>query len=680
MLSRTVVSRVAVVSLLALAISPAWGRGGHGGNASSGGNTGPGPGVGSGNPSGVGGGGGFRGGASRNHPGGAGGESGISRPGMGGPGPTGSTGNHQPAVPVRDISHSRSVPTAPPYSRVTTPSHQPNLSHQPHFGEPISNRLHSRGPSVQGGAVGIHRNQPAMHRESFGGNHFGEVRPDPKMSQGSGMPHGGMPHSGEVRHPGGIQYGVRISHGPDRPHGGPGAFRGEMLHSPGAHWNGYHQAYIGQHPVRLAHAGYHPSYYHHPWHHGPWGGQAWGWGWGYGPGVTFRYTSSGWGAGTDWGYPGYGYPDGPYGYGGRPLGWGLGGWGLGTTVYTSGYYVYENPYCTPIVAQTMIYDYSQPIPVSTQPLPSGVTSSLPGLPPIEGLTPGENPAFGIARDSFRNGDYPAALREIDAAIQQSPTDAVVHEFRSLVLFALHDYHQSAAVIHSVLAVGPGWNYTTLSSLYPNPFVYSDQLRQLEDFTRENPRMADAHFLLAYHDLINSRKEGAIAELQQVLNLIPGDRLASELLAMVKGPPKVSQPVAVPVQGRSAPKPRTIFDGTSDPLLSDPPNPLPASSKPNPLKPVDASKLWGIWNATREDGARFQLILTDDSQFTWVFTAPNQAMERLSGHYNIDGPVLVLERQEGGGLAGTAEPQSDAQFHFKLVGGPSEDPGLDFSKE
>ena len=276
MLSRTVVSRVAVVSLLALAISPAWGRGGHGGNASSGGNTGPGPGVGSGNPSGVGGGGGFRGGASRNHPGGAGGESGISRPGMGGPGPTGSTGNHQPAVPVRDISHSRSVPTAPPYSRVTTPSHQPNLSHQPHFGEPISNRLHSRGPSVQGGAVGIHRNQPAMHRESFGGNHCGEVRPDPKMSQGSGMPHGGMPHSGEVRHPGGIQYGVRISHGPDRPHGGPGAFRGEMLHSPGAHWNGYHQAYIGQHPVRLAHAGYHPSYYHHPWHHGPWGGQAWG--------------------------------------------------------------------------------------------------------------------------------------------------------------------------------------------------------------------------------------------------------------------------------------------------------------------------------------------------------------------------------------------------------------------
>ncbi|MCX6784844.1 MAG: hypothetical protein NTV81_02820, partial [Candidatus Komeilibacteria bacterium] len=35
--------------------------------------------------------------------------------------------------------------------------------------------------------------------------------------------------------------------------------------------------------------------------------------------------------------------------------------------------------------------------------------------------------------------------------------------------------------------------------------------------------------------------------------------------------------------------------------------------------------------------RFQLILTYDSQFTWVFTAPNQAMERLSGHYKITPP-------------------------------------------
>ena len=167
MLSRTVVSRVAVVSLLALAISPAWGRGGHGGNASSGGNnTGPGPSVGNGNPSGVVGGGGFRGGASRNHPGGAGGESGISRPGMGGPGPTGSTGNHQPAAPVRDISHSRSVPAAwvayLTTMRHSTMRHSAAMRHSeiwPHFTKMIS----TKGLAVHFGLIAVNAHRTSLH-------------------------------------------------------------------------------------------------------------------------------------------------------------------------------------------------------------------------------------------------------------------------------------------------------------------------------------------------------------------------------------------------------------------------------------------------------------------------------------------------------------------------------------
>jgi hypothetical protein len=36
-----------------------------------------------------------------------------------------------------------------------------------------------------------------------------------------------------------------------------------------------------------------------------------------------------------------------------------------------------------------------------------------------------------------------------------PRDAVLHEFRSLALFALQRYSESAAAIHAVLAVGPG---------------------------------------------------------------------------------------------------------------------------------------------------------------------------------------------------------------------------------
>ena len=67
-----------------------------------------------------------------------------------------------------------------------------------------------------------------------------------------------------------------------------------------------------------------------------------------------------------------------------------------------------------------------------------------------------------------------------------PTDAVLHEFRALVLFAMGDYRQSAAVVHSVLAVGPGWDWTTMSSLYPDPNRYTQQLAALE-ITRPSTR-------------------------------------------------------------------------------------------------------------------------------------------------------------------------------------------------
>ena len=452
-----------------------------------------------------------------------------------------------------------------------------------------------------------------------------------------------------------------------------------MMHSPGAHWNGYHQAYIGNHAVHLAHAGYYPSYYYHPWYHGPWGGHAWGWGWGFGPGVTFGLAGSAWGisVGPAWGYPVYYGPYGPYGYWGRPLGWGFGGWGLGSTVYTSGYYVYTNPYYSPVIYSTVVYDYSRPIPVVVQvphvPLAgSSLGTQLPDSAPLP-----QNPAFDAARDAFRRGDYPTALADVDSAIRTNPSDAVMHEFRSLVLFATRDYRQSAAVAHSILAVGPGWDYTTMSSLYPNPFVYSDQLRHLEDFTREHPRAADAHFLLAYHSMINSRKEAAMEELQQVIQLMPNDRLAGELLTMVKGPPKVKQtPQPVP---SPFPEPKTTFDGTETPFPGNP-DPTPAVAATSTPEPVNKGLLPGTWNASREDGSRFRLSLFEDGRFSWNFTSPDQKSEELKGTYSVDGPVLVLERKEGGALAGTARFVGDDQMNFKLVGAPPEDKGLNFQKE
>jgi hypothetical protein len=73
-------------------------------------------------------------------------------------------------------------------------------------------------------------------------------------------------------------------------------------------------------------------------------------------------------------------------------------------------------------------------------------------------------------------------------------------------------------------------------------------------------------------------------------------------------------------------------------------------------------------------------MTDDGKFTWKYAPPKQKGEEFGGTYTIDGPVLVLERQGGGGaLAGTATFDGIGKFNFKMVGGPPEDKGLDFNK-
>jgi tetratricopeptide (TPR) repeat protein len=440
-----------------------------------------------------------------------------------------------------------------------------------------------------------------------------------------------------------------------------------FVHSPGGFHpvtpHVYHSAYVGTHPVVLAGVGYHPSYLYHPFYHGPWSGHAWGWGWGLGPGFGFGFGGGGWGIGYGggWGYGGMGYggygPYGPYGYWGRPLGWGFGGWGLGTIAYNSGYYPYYNPYYYPPASQPAVYNYSSPIPVATN------VGADPGIATVDNsdepppTVQSENPDFDAARSAFREGDYNAALASIDAAIARQPTDAVLHEFRGLALFALRNYKQAAAVIHSLLAVGPGWDWTTMSSLYEDPAVYSQQLRALEDYVLANPKKPESHFLLAYHYTICNHSEAAAGQLQQVARLMPDDRLAGELLKMIQGPPK--QDPATPPDAAVTPMP-------------------PAEDEAQP-PPLDKDLLPGNWKSSRPDGSKFALKLTDDGKFTWKFSPPKQKEEEFGGTYSIEGPVLILQRAEGGALAGTATFDGNDKFNFRMVGAPPEDKGLDFGK-
>ncbi len=399
--------------------------------------------------------------------------------------------------------------------------------------------------------------------------------------------------------------------------------------------------------LNFAHSGYRPAYYRHPLYHGYWNGNRFGTGFGYGMGfglgsrLGFGYG----GYGPGWGYGGYSpYGYGRYGY--RPFGWGLGGWGLGAMYYNSGYLGYYNPYYMNNYSSFGNYSYSQPIPVAYN---TSVTV-------VQGDPNSADQALDSAIAAFKQDNYDAALDITNKGLARYPDDAVLHEFRALVLFAKHDYQQSAATIHAVLAVGPGWDWTTLSSLYTTVAIYTEQLRALEAFTRANPQDAASRFLLAYHYMSTGHPDAAVRPLQEVVTLKPNDRVAADVLKMVALPP-AGQPS----------------------VTAEQPTPQPPDSTRPAANPVDPSILLGTWRAARPDGSQFSLILTNDAKFTWSFTPKGQPAQSFGGTYSVDGNVLALERKDGGSLIAEVTLGGASKFNFKMVGAPDDDPGLDFSK-
>jgi len=400
----------------------------------------------------------------------------------------------------------------------------------------------------------------------------------------------------------------------------------------------------------IGHSSYRPSYYRHSGYHGYWNGnRGFGRGSGYGN-VIGSLLGSGGGFGPGWGLGNnYGFRGGNRGYrnyGYRPIGWGLGGWGLGSLLYNSGYLGYSNPYYSSVGSS--VYNYSQPIQV---------TYNAPVEYAQEDST-SPDAVLNNAVAAFRQNDYDAALDITNKGIALYPDDAVLHEFRSLVLFAKQDYQQSAGTIHSVLAVGPGWDWTTLSGMYSSVADYTDQLRALEAFTKSNPQDAASHFLLAYHYLSCGHTAAAARQLEQVVQLMPDDRVAADILKMV-APPEAIGDAAGTTQASSAP---------------------PADQLTQPAaKSIDPQMLVGTWKATRTDGSTFNLTIASDATFKWSFAQKDQDAQEFGGTYTVEGHVLALERKDGGSLIAEVTPAGDGQFNFRLLGAPDDDAGLEFRK-
>jgi tetratricopeptide (TPR) repeat protein len=236
------------------------------------------------------------------------------------------------------------------------------------------------------------------------------------------------------------------------------------------------------------------------------------------------------------------------------------------------------------------------------------------------------------------------LKLTDAAVAQMPRDAVLHEFRALVLFALQRYPESAAAIHPVLDVGPGWDWKTLVSLYPSVDVYTSQLRALESARDKNPKAADLRFLLGYHYVTCGYSEEAVGEFRKTLELQPRDPVATALVATLS--------------------PRDV-----------PPAQAPAGEAP---KAVASDSLVASWTAAGKGTAKYSMNLRKDGSFTWAFSRGARKQE-VKGVYTVEGNVMAMEPDTGGVLLAELTGKEPDTLHFKMIGGASDDPGLEFRR-
>ena len=369
----------------------------------------------------------------------------------------------------------------------------------------------------------------------------------------------------------------------------------------------------------------------------------------------------------------YGYGRGLFGFWGPYWGLGFGPWwwwggGLGYGLYGGygggGYY---NPYYTDNYLSGG-FDYGQPLPETAQ-------------------TSEDDASFTQARADFYAGDYRKSLLDIQPALQEMSGSLDVHEFHALIYFALGNYYQAAAVAHTVLEAGPGWNWETLQSFYSSPEVYTQQLRALEHFVGEHPKDAGAQFLLGYQYAMLGHLNTASHQFASVVSLEPRDKLSAAILAnldrALKAKPQTpstapSQPETPSVPSQTPPPPE--FPMESDGAANAP---GAATNAPNAQAQTGASApaanaLVGTWQANPFPGFTIEATLQPDGHFVWK-ASQGEHSESFSGTYAVDGKNLVLTRTDGQKMDGILTMKGANGFNFHSKTTPQEDPGLNFAK-
>jgi hypothetical protein len=357
---------------------------------------------------------------------------------------------------------------------------------------------------------------------------------------------------------------------------------------------------------------------------GNWYRGAWGWN---------RF--GGWFGGLGRGFWGWGSPIGFF-----PT-WrfaGLAGWGLGPWANSWLYSGFTNPYFvapaigTPVANWPPVFvpDYSRPL-------------DLAGVPPAAESPDQDDPTFLAAREAFKAGDFARALRLTDLALQPSPNEPVLHEFRALCLFALERYGEAAAALYVVLTTGPGWDWTTMVGIYPDVDTYTRQVRSLEAAISRSRVEAPMRFVLAYHYMVMDHLEQARQQFEEVLKLQPKDELASQFAKALSSSTHAS--TAAANDAAPASKTAEVFEAS----------PPPAA-------------LVGAWKAKPTPNMTIELTLRNNGQFTWDVSATGHT-DSIAGDAVYHDGILTLTQTDAPDLVGKIVDLGDRQFTFELQGGP-----------
>jgi len=343
---------------------------------------------------------------------------------------------------------------------------------------------------------------------------------------------------------------------------------------------------------------------------------------------------------------GYGYGGYPYDYGYGGYGYGPSSWLYGGSLYGYGYSPYTNPYyyassTAPGVAVAP-FDYSQPISTGSAPSADSVTDEATTL-------------FGMARDSFKAGNFGLALQQANEALTKNPNDSSLHEFRAVCLFELGRYDEAATTLYSVLSVGPGWDWPTLIGLFPNIDVYTSQLRALEAYSKANPQSSSSRFVLAYLYLTQGHFDAAASTLRQVVALKPNDTLSAKLLEQL-------QPARQDPAGRGA---------------QPPPAPAAESVPVNTALPEGAT-ISGTWTAQPNADTAVSLTIQAGGAFHWQANQKGQTRE-FSGTSSFGGGLLTLVPDKSAAIVGRVSWTDPSHMNFRVVGDSPDAPGLSFSK-